>query len=141
MDTIKIALRSVPRLAIALAQLISTQVATFIGSMLISIGGYIPPMEDFPSRYPLPFVIFVGIAYTAGVVLTGWAAMKLGWLRIRPRLLDRLALTLLCAYIPLVAALVLYHPLQPGNPFFFVAVLTSVAGFYLPGMIELPQRT
>jgi uncharacterized membrane protein YccC len=55
---------------------------------------------------------------------------------IEPKLPARLVGTLAGAYLPLVIALFLYHPMEPGNPFFFVAMLTSVAGFYLGGWIR-----
>jgi len=35
-----------------------------------------------------------------------------------------------------MVALLLYHPLEPGNPFFFVSMLTSIVGFYVPGWID-----
>jgi hypothetical protein len=38
------------------------------------------------------------------------------------------------AYIPLILALFFYRRLEPGNPFFLLSMLTSLAGFYLPGM-------
>jgi hypothetical protein len=33
-------------------------------------------------------------------------------------------------------ALILYHALEPGNPFFFISILAAVLGFYLPGWAE-----
>jgi hypothetical protein len=40
------------------------------------------------------------------------------------------------AYLPLLAALILYHPLEAGNPFFFISIVMSILGFWLPGWME-----
>lgn len=114
-------------LGVALLQLIMTQVVTFLASLLA------PGMENFPQTHPVLFVLILGTTFTAGVFLTGWLALKLRWLKGTPKYLARLAGTLVGAYLPLVVALFLYHPLEAGNPFFFVSMLTSVAGFHLPG--------
>ncbi len=116
-------------LGVALLQLISTQVVTFLASLLA------PNMGDFPQTRPVLFVVILGITFTVGIFLTGWLAIKLRWLKMELKLVARLIGTLVGAYLPLVIALFLYHPLEPGNPFFFIAMLTSVAGFYLGGWI------
>jgi hypothetical protein len=113
-------------LGVAILQLISTQVVTFILSL------FLPGMGDFPQTQPILFVFLLGITYSIGVFLVGWLAIKLGWLKVEPRLPLQLIFTLAGAYLPLVVALFFCHPLEPGNPFFFIAILTSVIGFHLP---------
>ena len=117
-------------LGIALLQLIMTQVVTFLFSLLF------PGMGDFPQIRPTLFVIILGISFSAGVFLAGWLALKLRWLTTQPRYLARLAATLIGAYLPLILALILYQILEPGNPFFFISMVTSVLGFHIPGWIK-----
>jgi hypothetical protein len=116
-------------LGIALLQLFMTQVVTFLASLLA------PGMGDYPGTRPVLFMANLGITYSAGVFLVGWLALKLRWLKLEPKLLPRLVCTLLGAYLPLVLALFLYHPLEPGNPFFFISMLTAILGFYVPGWL------
>ncbi len=114
-------------LGVAFLQLIMTQVVTFLVSLLA------PGMENFPQTHSVLFVVILGVTFTAGVFLAGWLALKWRWLKMEPKLVARLIGTLVGAYLPLVLALFLYHPLEPGNPFFFISMLASVAGFYLGG--------
>ena len=114
---------------LVILQLIMTQVVTFIISLLV------PDMGNFPQLYPTLFVVILGITFTAGVFLTGWLALKLHWLKMEQKLVARFVCTVIGAYLPLVAALFLYHPLEAGNPFFFISILLSIAGFYLGGWI------
>jgi hypothetical protein len=129
MDSGKKILRIVIRLGIALLQLIMTQVVTLLASFLL------PDIENFPSSHSAFFALILGITFTTGVFLTGLVAIKLGWLKIEPLVAARLAATLAGAYIPLVIALVVYSVLEAGNPFFFVAEITSILGFYIPGWV------
>jgi hypothetical protein len=115
---------------VILAQLIMTQLVTLVFSLLL------PPMESFPQTRPVLFVIVLGITFSAGVFLAGWAALKWHWLEKPPRYAARLAGALEGAYLPLIAALILYHPLEAGNPFFFISILASILGFWLPGWME-----
>jgi uncharacterized YccA/Bax inhibitor family protein len=117
-------------LGVALLQLISTQVVTFVASL------FLPDIENFPQTHSVFFAVLLGITFSTGVFLTGWLALKLGWLKVKPKYPARLVATLIGAYLPLLVALILYHPLEPGNPFFFVSMLTSIVGFYVPGWID-----
>jgi hypothetical protein len=117
-------------LGIALLQVISTQVVTFLVSLLF------PGMENSPQTRPVLFVILLGISFTLGAFITGWLAIKLRWLNIDPKLPARAVTTLIGAYLPLILALIIYHTLAPGNPFFLVSALASVLGFHLPGWIK-----
>ena len=130
MDSGKKILRFLTWLGVALLQLIMTQVVTFLISLLV------PGMENFPQTHPALFVVVLGVTFSTGVFLTGWLALKLRWLAAKPIYPARLVATLIGAYLPLIVALILYHPLEPGNPFFFISMLTSVLGFYVPGWIE-----
>jgi hypothetical protein len=116
-------------LGVAFLQLVMTQVVTFLVSLLT------PGMENFPQIHPALFVLILGITFSTGVFLTGWLALKLRWLKMEPKPITRLVGSLVGAYLPLVVALFLYHPLEAGNPFFFISMLTSVVGFYVPGWL------
>jgi hypothetical protein len=118
-------------LGVAILQLIMTQVVTFLVSLPFPRG-----MEDYPQTHPALFVFILGLTFTTGVYLIGWLAIRRRWITLKPKYLPRLVFTLIGAYVPLIVALIFYHPLEPGNPFFFVSMLTSVAGFYIPGWID-----
>ena len=117
-------------LGVILLQLIMTHVVTLVFSL------FLPGMENFPQTHPVLFVAILGITYSTGVFLTGWLALRLCWLNTKPRDRARLAGTLTGAYLPLIVALIFYHPLEPGNPILMIAALTSVLGFHLPGWIS-----
>ena len=125
-------LRFITWLGVAILQLIMTQFVTLLVSMPFPRG-----MEDYPQAHPVFFVFILGITFTIGVFYTGWLAIKKRWISAQPKYRLRLIYTLIGAYLPLVVALIFYHPLEPGNPFFFVSMITSVVGFYIPGWIEL----
>lgn len=115
---------------VVVLQLIMTQVVTFMLSLLI------PGMGNFPQIHPILFVFILGFAFSVGVFLTGWLALKFHWLTSAPKYPARLVAALLGAYLPLILALILYPILEPGNPFFFVSMLTCILGFHLSGWIE-----
>jgi hypothetical protein len=117
-------------LGIALLQLISTQVVTFLLSLLL------PGMENFPQTQPVLFVALLGVTFSIGVFLIGWLALKLRWLNAEPKLPMRLVATLIGAYLPLILALIIYHTLEAGNPFFFISMLLSVLGFHVAGWVD-----
>jgi len=119
--------RALILLGIAILQLIGTQVVTFLLSFLI-------PIENFIQTQPVIFIIVLGLAYSIGVFVTGWLAIRVRWLKIEPRLTRRLIGTVAGAYVPLLIALIVYHPLEPGNPFFFIAAIASIVCFYLAGL-------
>lgn len=122
-------------LGVAFLQIIMTQVITFLFYLLV------PGLENFPQTRPVLFIIILGITYTIGVMLVGWLVVRFRWLAVRPILLPRLLAALLGAYLPLVVAVLLYPALEPGNPFFFIAILTAILGFHLPGwMVESGSR-
>ncbi len=114
-------------LGVVFLQLIMTQAVTFLASLLV------PNMENYPQTHSEVFVILLGMTFTAGIFLAGWLSIKLRWLKLEPKLIARFIGTLIGAYLPLVVALFIYHPLEAGNPFFFVSMLTGIAGFYLAG--------
>ncbi len=130
MNTGQKIIRFITWFGIAILQLISTQIVTLLASFAF------PDIENFPQTQPLLFVVVLGITFSTGVFLIGWLALKLPGLKMELRLISRLVGTLVGAYLPLVIALFLYHPLEPGNPFFFIAMLTSVAGFYVGGWTQ-----
>jgi len=117
-------------LGVIVLQNIMTQVVTFLLSLLV------PGMGDFPQTHPVLFVVILGISFSMGVFLVGWLAIKLRWLATTPKYPARLVATLIGAYVPLILALFLYHPLEPGNPFFFISILGSILGFHFPGWLQ-----
>jgi hypothetical protein len=119
---------------VILLQLIMTQVVTFVFSFAF------PDMESIQQNTPLLFTIAVGISFTIGAFLTGWLALKWRWLKGKPRTLVRLAGALVGAYLPLIAALLIYRTIEAGNPFFLVSVLACILGFHLPGFINPTGR-
>lgn len=130
MDSGKKILRFLAWLGVVLLQLIMTQIVTFLLSLLA------PGMENFPQTNPALFVFLLGVTFSTGVFLTGWLALKLHWLNAKAKYPARLVGAIIGAYLPLIAALILYHRLEPGNPFFFISILASILGFYIPGWIE-----
>ena len=116
-------------LGVSLLQLIMTQVVTFLLSLLL------PGMENFQQTIPALFVVLLGVSFSTGVFLTGWLALKLGWPATKPKYPLRLVATLVGAYLPLILALIIYPNIEPGNPFFFISMLTSILGFHVPGWI------
>jgi hypothetical protein len=129
MDSGKKILRVLAWLGVALLQLIMTQLVTFLLSV------FVPGMENFPQTRPALFVVLVGITFSAGIILAGWLALKLRWLIAEPKYPARIIATLIGAYLPLIVALILYPSLEPGNPFFFISMLTGILGFHIPGWI------
>jgi hypothetical protein len=63
-------------------------------------------------------------------------AIKFHWLSAESRVIARLAGTLIGAYLPLIAALIIFRILEPGNPFFFISMLASILGFHLPTWLK-----
>lgn len=119
--------RLIPILLIAFLQLIMTQIVTFIFSFLFPGGG-----ETLQSR-PWVFALFLGCTFTSGVFSTGWLAISLGWLKMPPRSMGRLAGALVGAFVPLLAGAAIVGRLEAGSPLFLISILASIAGFYLPG--------
>jgi hypothetical protein len=117
-------------LGVAILQLIGTQVVTFILSLLI------PGMGDSPQIQPVFFALILGFTFSTGVFLVGWLAIKYHWLSAEPRAAARLVGTLIGAYLPLIAALIIFRMLEPGNPFFFISMLASILGFHLPTWLK-----
>jgi hypothetical protein len=105
-------------------------VVTFLLSLLV------PGMENFPQTHPVLFVAILGVTFSIGVMLAGWLAVKWRWLKVKPKYPARLVATIIGAYLPLIVALILYRTLESGNPFFFISMITSILGFYIPGWVE-----
>ena len=130
MTTGKKIIRYITWLGVVILQLIMTQVLTFLASLIF------PDIEDFQRFYAELFVVIVGFTFGAGIFLAGWLGLKLHWLTIEPKYLERLATTLIGAYVPLILALVIYHYLEAGNPFFLISILAGILGFYVPSWLE-----
>lgn len=117
---------------IVLLQYIMSQVVTFIFSLIF------PITDTFITTRPGVFIFILGICFTIGIFLTGWVAIHWRWLKIKPVWIPRLVGTLIGAFVPLILALILYHPIEPGNPFFFISIFAAIIGFYIPGL--LPEK-
>lgn len=113
-------------------QLVMTQVVTFIFSL------FFPDTEVFPQTHSVFFAFVLGITFSVGVFLPGGWAIRQGWLE-PARYLTRFLGALVGAYLPLIIALFLYSRLEPGNPFFLLSILASIAGFYVPGWFKRSQ--
>ncbi len=134
MEMVRTVLHWLGWVATFLLQVIMTQVITFLFSLLL------PGMENFPQTNPVIFIILLGVSYSIGVFLAGWLALRRRWLPSGRLFPQRLAGALTGAYVALIMALIFYHPLEPGNPFFFIAILTCILGFYLPGWVLKPAE-
>ena len=117
---------------IVLLQYIMSQVVTFIFSLIF------PITDTFITTRPGVFILILGICFTFGIFLTGWASIHWRWLKIKPVWIPRLVGTLIGAFVPLILALILYHPIEPGNPFFFISIFAAIIGFYIPAL--LPEK-
>jgi len=130
MNSGKKAVRFFAWAGILLLQLVMTQVVTFVISL------FLPGMENFPQTQPLLFVLIVGVTFSIGIILAGWLALRLGWLASEPKYPARIIATLIGAYLPLILALILYRPLEAGNPFFFISIVAGILGFHVPSWMK-----
>jgi hypothetical protein len=107
-----------------------TQVVAFLFTL------FIPHSENSTQTHAVLLTAAIGLAFTIGVFWTGWLAIRQRWLPLPPKHLARFLGALIGAYIPLIAALLIYRGFEPGNPFFLVSVLGCVLGFYMLGWEE-----
>jgi len=119
-----------PAFFVAIIQFIMTQGVVFVLSF------FLPIDEKFVSQHSGWFFVFLTGCYTLGVFGIGWAAVKLRWLRIAPLWVARLIGTAIGAAIPLIIGLLISRSYEPGHPAFFIAMITAVLGFYLPGWLR-----
>ncbi len=117
-------------LGILFFQLVMTQVITFVLSLLI--GG----LENVQQSNKYLFAAIIGLTFSIGAFFSGWVALRLRWLEASPRLPARAIGTLLGAYIPLLAAVLIYPVLEPGNPFYSLSILGAIIGFHVPTWIK-----
>jgi len=113
-------------LGILFFQLVMTQVVTFLLSLLI--GG----LEFVQQSNKFFFAAILGLTFSAGAFLSGWIVLRFHWLEAAPRLPARIIGTFLGAYIPLLAAVLIYPTLEPGNPFYSLSILGAIIGFHVP---------
>lgn len=109
-------------------------IAQLVGAMIVTFGAsLVVRAEDFQETRPALFALVVGLAFSTGVYVTGWLALRARLLRGPTRTLVRVGGVLLGVYIPLLVALVVYGTIEPGNPFFLVSLLAGALGFQAPG--------
>ena len=97
-------------LGILFFQLVMTQVITFVLSRPI-VG-----LENVQQSNKYLFAAIIGLTFSIGAFFSGWVALRLRWLEASPRLPARAIGTLLGAYIPLLAAVLIYPVLEPAIP-------------------------
>ena len=117
-------------LGVLFFQLVMTQIVTFIVSLLF--GG----LENVQQSNKYLFAAALGVTFSAGAFLAGWVTLRFHWLEAAPRLPARAIGTLLGAYIPLLAAVLIYPVLEPGNPFYSLSILGAIIGFHIPTWIK-----
>jgi|WetSurMetagenome_2_1015567.scaffolds.fasta_scaffold08213_5 hypothetical protein len=117
-------------LGVLFFQLVLIQGALFVVSYLLMIfGGY-------GQTGKIMDALVLGISFSAGSFLAGWIALKFHWLDAETKYATRAVGTLLGAFIPLLAAVLIYPRLEPGNPFYAVSILFSILGFHIPSWIK-----
>jgi hypothetical protein len=117
-------------LGVLFFQLVMTQVVTFIASMVF--GGF----ENLQPANKYLFAAAIGFTFSVGSFFAGWVALRFRWLDAMPKYPARAVGTLLGAYIPLLAAVLLYPRLEPGNPLYAVSILSCILGFHVPTWIR-----
>jgi len=116
-------------LGVLFFQLVMTQIVTFIVSLVF--GG----LENVQQSNKYLFAAAVGLTFSVGGFLAGCVALRFHWLDAEPKYPARAVGTLIGAYVPLLAAVLLYPVLEPGNPFYSVSILGSILGFHVPTWI------
>lgn len=91
-----------------------------------------PRLDVNPNVEPVLFIVTTGLSFSLGIFLAGWIALKLNWRITAHKYCSRLLITVIGTFLPLLLALVIYPILEPGNPFFFIAILTGIIGFLIP---------
>lgn len=124
--------RLVKSVAATLAQFMSAMAVTFVVSLVVRA-------ETFQYTRPSLFALALGLAFTTGIYLAGWIALRLHVLDGSPRGLARLGGVVVGTYLPLIVALLAYGVLEPGNPFFLVSLLAGSLGYQAPGWSVLSQ--
>jgi len=116
-------------LGVGILQYIAAMLVLLIFTLLI------PSLDVKPESNPILFILVVGLCYSVGIFLMGWLSIKKNW-RIAPHGFGlRLLFTILATFIPLLFAFFVYPKLEPGNPFFFISIVTGILGFLLPEVI------
>jgi len=113
---------------VLIAQLVGAMIVTFAASLVVRA-------ESFQQTRPALFALVVGLAFSTGICLTGWLALRVRLLRGPSRTLARVGGALLGVYVPLLVALAVYGTIEPGNPFFTVSLLAGALGFQAPGWV------
>lgn len=117
-------------LGVLIFQLFFIQVVLFLVSFaLVSLGGY-----GQTGRFLN--VLILGLTFSAGSFLAGWIALRFHWLDADPKYLARAIGTLLGAFLPFLAALLLSANLGPGHTFYELSILFCILGFYVPTWIR-----
>jgi hypothetical protein len=121
-------------LAIRILGIIGVGILQYIAAMLITLlVSVMFPSFDKMIENNLPFfVVSLGLSYAIGIWLVGWLFIVMRWRKATFDFGLRFVTTVIGAYISLIIALMVYPKLEPGNPFFFIAVVTGIIGFLVP---------
>lgn len=117
-------------LGVLVFQLVLIQVVLFLVSYLLVLFGGYGQGGNFLDA------VILGTTFSAGSFLAGWIALKFHWLDAEPKYPARAIAALLGAFIPLLAGVLLQPPLNPGSPFYAIAILLSILGFHVPSWIK-----
>jgi len=113
----------------------------YVAAMLVLLVFTIlfPNLDFQPSENPILFVIIVGLTYSIGICVLGWLSLHFRWRKAVSKYRWRAMTTLMGTFIPLLIALFTYPQLEPGNPFFFICIITGIIGFILPEWLKKPD--
>ena len=126
-------------LVLRILGIIGVGILQYIAAMLITllVSVMFPSLDKaIENNVPL-FVVSLGLSYAIGIWLVGWLFIGMKWRKAASDFGLRFVTTVIGVYISLIIALMAYPQLEPGNPFFFIAVITGIIGFLLPEW--LPQ--
>ena len=115
-------------LGIGILQYIAAMLVLFLFTLIF------PSLDVRPESNPIIFIIVVGLCYSVGIFLFGWLSIKFNWRSAAHKVSYRLLFALIGIFIPLLLAFIVYPKLEPGNPFFFICIVTGILGFLLPEM-------
>ena len=119
-------------IGVGILQYIAAMLVTLILSLIF------PSLDKAINNNVALFVVTLGLSYSVGTWLVGWAMIALKWRPVKHQYGLRFLTTVIGTYLSMIIALMAYATLEPGNPFLFIAVITGIIGFLVPEW--LPQE-
>jgi hypothetical protein len=114
------------------------QVAMII--LILAVLPIFPRLIPYLEDHPLAMLAMVGAVFAFGSFQIGWLGVHFGWLSKDHTIWTRLIAVLLGSYLPLDLGLLFYPGMESGNPFYIVALVTSVIAFHLPEWIKVIRQ-